>query len=237
MYLYKNIKSNKLVILTVDQDKYEKIYPLGYQPQQSTKKDNDNNDNNDPAIRNQLLNAILKSSPVESVVDTDIFAVMAKRRSTRKFKDKPVETSKIDKIIAAADTAPTAGNFQGFEIFYVKDPNKKKALIQACNNQKYVNAPVVFVFCKNPNRVKFNFPDDILKKFAIQDATLAAGYSQLAAQALGLSSIWIGMLDEKKVMDIIKTDLIPSSVLCVGYPEKQKYPKPRRNLKDLVHVS
>ena len=207
----------------------EKIYPLGYEPQETPDVVDDN-------VRNNLLDFILKSGPTE-VVDTDLFAVMAKRRSTRKFSDKPVETTKIDKIIAAADTAPTAGNFQGFEIFYVKSPKKKKLLVEACNKQPYVDAPVVLIFCKNPSRVKFDFPDYILKKFAIQDATLAAGYSQLAAQALGLSSIWIGMFDEQKVMDIIGTDLVPSSVLCIGYPEQTKFPKPRRNLKDLVHVT
>jgi FMN reductase [NAD(P)H] len=177
----------------------EKIYPLGYEPQETPDVVDDN-------VRNNLLDFILKSGPSE-VVDTDLFAVMAKRRSTRKFTDKPVETTKIDKIIAAADTAPTAGNFQGFEIFYVKSPEKKKLLVEACNKQPYVDAPVVLIFCKNPSRVKFDFPDYILKKFAIQDATLAAGYSQLAAQALGLSSIWIGMFDEQKVMDILGTDL------------------------------
>ena len=208
-------------------DKVEKIYPAGYEPKVEIKED--------PSIRNQLLNQILTVSPTE-FVDTDLFTVMSKRRSTRKFSDKIVETEKIDKIIAAADTAPTAGNFQGFEIFYVKSPEKKKALVDACNKQPYVDAPVVLVFCKNPSRVKLDFPEYVLKKFAIQDATLAAGYSQLAAQALGLSSIWIGMLDEQKVMDIIDTDLIPSSVLCIGYPEQKKFPKPRRNLKELVHV-
>ena len=187
-------------------------------------------------IPNQLLDFVLRSD-ASKVVDTDLFSVMSKRRSTRKFLDKPVETAKIDKIIAAADTAPTAGNYQGFEIFYVKSPEKKKQLIEACNNQPYVNAPVVLVFCKNPSRVKFDFPEYVLKKFAIQDATLAAGYSQLAAQALGLSSIWIGMFDEQKVMDVIGTDLVPSSVLCIGYPKQTKFPKPRRNLKDLVHVT
>ena len=211
------------------ENKGEKIYPLGYEPQETPDVVDDN-------VRNNLLDFILKSGPTE-VVDTDLFAVMAKRRSTRKFSDKPVETTKIDKIIAAADTAPTAGNFQGFEIFYVKSPKKKKLLVEACNKQPYVDAPVVLIFCKNPSRVKFDFSDDILKKFAIQDATLAAGYSQLAAQALGLSSIWIGMFDEQKVMDIIETDLVPSSVLCIGYPEQTKFPKPRRNLKDLVHVT
>ena len=206
----------------------EKIYPLGYEPKSTP-------ESKDSDVRNQLLNSILKSAPTETV-DTDLFAVMRKRRSTRKFLDKPVETTKIDKIIAAADTAPTAGNYQGFEIFYVKSIEKKKHLVSACNNQPYVNAPVVFVFCKNPSRVKFDFDEYILAKFAIQDATLAAGYSQLAAQALGLSSIWIGMFDEQKVMDILETDLIPSSVLCIGYPKQTKFPKPRRNLKDLVHV-
>ncbi len=207
----------------------EHTYPQGYTPQDIPVSD-------DPNVKNQILDFILHSTPAE-VVDTDLFAVMAKRRSTRKFSDKPVETTKIDKIIAAADTAPTAGNYQGFEIFYLKSPEKKKLLVEACNNQPYVNAPVVLIFCKNPSRVKFDFSDYILKKFAIQDATLAAGYSQLAAQALGLSSIWIGMFDEQKIMDIIETDLVPSSVLCVGYPEQTKFPKPRRNLKDLVHVT
>ncbi len=182
----------------------DKIYPQGYEPQETP-------ESSDHDVRNQLLDFILHSGPSgpsgptvpSEVVDTDLFAVMAKRRSTRKFSDKPVETTKIDKIIAAADTAPTAGNYQGFEIFYVRNPEKKKLLVEACNKQPYVDAPVVLIFCKNPSRVKFDFPDYVLKKFAIQDATLAAGYSQLAAQALGLSSIWIGMFYEQKVMDII----------------------------------
>ena len=212
-----------------DDDKREVIYPIGYEPESLP-------ESPDPEVRNQLLDFILKSGPTE-IIDTDLFAVMAKRRSTRKFLDKPVETTKIDKIIAAADTAPTAGNYQGFEIFYVRSLEKKKLLVDACNKQPYVDAPVVLVFCKNPSRVKFDFSEYILKKFAIQDATLAAGYSQLAAQALGLSSIWIGMFDEQKVMDILGTDLVPSSILCIGYPKQTKFPKPRRNLKDLVHVS
>ena len=211
----------------MDSEKVEKIYPSGYEPKIEIKEES--------KVRNQLLNEILKTPPTE-FVNTDLFTVMSKRRSTRKFSDKFVETEKIDKIIAAADTAPTAGNFQGFEIFYVKSPEKKQQLIEACNGQPYVNAPVVLVFCKNPTRVKLDFPEYVLKKFAIQDATLAAAYSQLAAQALGLSSIWIGMINEEKVMKVIGTDLIPSSVLCIGYPKQKKFPKPRRNLKDLVHV-
>jgi nitroreductase len=87
----------------------------------------------------------------------------------------------------------------------------------------------------NPDRVKMNFPPNILKKFSLQDATLAAAYSQLAAHALGLSSIWIGMLDEEKVMHAIGTPLLPSSILSIGYPQKMLQPKPKRNLIELIH--
>jgi nitroreductase len=80
-----------------------------------------------------------------------------------------------------------------------------------------------------------SFPLEIIKKFSQQDATLAAAYSQLAAHALGLSSIWIGRIDENDVMQAIGTDMVPSSILCIGYPIKMLQPKPKRILKDLIH--
>jgi nitroreductase len=86
----------------------------------------------------------------------------------------------------------------------------------------------------NPSRVKLNFPSDVIKKFSVQDATLAAAYAQLAAHALGLSSIWIGMIDEAKAMQALGTDLVPSSILCLGYPFKMLQPKPKRNVAELI---
>jgi len=145
------------------------------------------------------------SHDVVDIVQTNIFNVMLNRRSQRKFENKKVEEWKLEKLVEAA------------------------------NNQPYVNAPVVLVFCMNPKRVKLNFPTETIRKFSQQDATLAAAYSQLAAHALGLSSIWIGMLDENKLMEILRTDLSPSSILCLGYPVKMLVPKPKRNLKDLIH--
>src|SRR3954454_4880882 len=165
---------------------------------------------------------------VDDALQTNIFNTMLSRRSQRKFENKQVEDSKVEMILAAADTAPTAGGFQGFEIYYVKNPGIKLKLVDAANKQPYVNAPVVLVFCMNPDRVKMNFPLNILRKFSLQDATLAAAYSQLAAHALGLSSIWIGMLDKEKVMHAIGTTLLPSSILSIGYPQKMLQPKPKR---------
>lgn len=172
---------------------------------------------------------------VDDVLQTNLFNVMLNRRSQRKFEDKEVEDWKLEMIFAAADTAPTAGGFQGFEIFRVKNPEVKLKLAEAANRQPYVNAPVVLVFCMDPSRVKMNFPPEIIRKFSVQDATLAAAYAQLAAHALGLSSVWIGMVDEKKAMQALGTDLVPSSILCLGYPQKMLQPKPKRNLVDLIH--
>jgi FMN reductase [NAD(P)H] len=175
------------------------------------------------------------SHDVEDIVQTNLFNVMLNRRSQRKFENRDVEEWKLEMIFAAADTAPTAGGFQGFEIYHIKNQEVKNKLVLAANNQPYVNAPVVLVFCMNPDRVKLNFAPDKIRKFSQQDATLAAAYSQLAAHALGLSSIWIGMLDENRVREVLGTDLFPSSILCVGYPIKMLVPKPKRNLKDLIH--
>lgn len=172
---------------------------------------------------------------IDDVLQTNIFNVMLNRRSQRKFEEREVEDWKLDMIFAAADTAPTAGGFQGFEIYHVKHPEAKQKLVGAANKQPYVNAPVVLVFCMNPLRVKLNFPAEIIRKFSAQDATLAAAYAQLSAHALGLSSIWIGMFSEQEVMNILGTDLVPSCILCVGYPFKMLQPKPKRSLKELIH--
>ena len=175
------------------------------------------------------------SHDVADIVQTNIFNVMLNRRSQRKFENRDVEEWKLEMIFAAADTAPTAGGFQGFEIYHIKSQEIKNKLVEAANNQPYVNAPVVLVFCMNPKRIKLNFPPETIRKFSQQDATLAAAYSQLAAHALGLSSIWIGMLDENKIREVLSTELSPSSILCTGYPVKMLVPKPKRNLKDLIH--
>jgi len=202
-------------------------WPKGYEPKEDSEEDF--------STRLGLLSNILKERP-EKKMNTDIFKVMATRRSTRKFSKNPVEKWKIDKILAAADTAPTAGNFQGFEIFYISDIKIKDALVKAANNQPYVNTPLVLVFCMNPSRIKLDFSQKVIMKFSIQDATLAAAYSQLASSALGLSSIWIGMFDEEKVKEIIGTELRPTSILCIGYPIKKRPAKLRRKLKELIHV-
>ncbi len=196
-----------------------------------------NTSKNNP--KKSLIEAILSSEPEkirQDLTPTDIFRVFSTRRSTRKFEKTKVEDWKVDKILSAADVAPTAGNFQGFQVYLIKNKKTKEALVEAANKQPYVDAPVVLVFCTEPSRVKLKFPPEILEKFSLQDATIAAAFSLLSASGVGLSTIWIGMFDEEKVKKILGTELRPSSILCIGYPDKKKPPKSRRKLKDLIKV-
>ena len=221
----------------------KQFYPSVWIREDKEKKEGQQTPHNDDSKRQttkqSLLHAILHSEPEkidQSLSESDVFRIFATRRSTRKFTKDKIEDWKLDKILAAADTAPTAGNFQGLKIFYVKNDTTKEALVEAANKQPYVNAPAVLVFCMDPSRVKLKFPPSILEKFSMQDATLAASYAQIAAAGLGLSSIWIGMIDEEKIKSILGTDLRPSSILCIGYPDKKRPPKSRRKLKELIEV-
>ena len=126
-----------------------------------------------------------QNQDVEEVLQTNIFNIMLQRRSQRKFENREIEDWKLEMIFAAADTAPTAGGFQGFEIFHIKTPQIKVELVKASNNQPYVNAPVVLVFCMNPNRIKMSFPTEIIKKFSQQDATLAGWIFSTSRTCLG----------------------------------------------------
>ena len=46
----------------------------------------------------------------------DFFTLIETRRSVRLYHDTPVEPEKLQKILQAANIAPSAGNLQGYEI-------------------------------------------------------------------------------------------------------------------------
>ncbi|MFN7181896.1 MAG: nitroreductase family protein, partial [Planctomycetota bacterium] len=74
------------------------------------------------------------------------------------------------------------------------------------------------------------------KLYAIQDATIACAYAQLAITALGLGSVWVGAFDEKKVKQILNLpkELKPIAILPIGYPNEQPKITSRRKLEDII---
>ena len=129
--------------------------------------------------------------------------------------------------------SPSAKGLQNFKIFVVEDIKKKEKLVKATHDQEYVNSSLVLVFCTDSKKIKFMGARGE-KLLAVQDATIAASYAQLAATALGLSSVWVGHFKEREVAKVLKTKLRPVVILPIGYANEKPKPKKNKKMKDLI---
>jgi nitroreductase len=168
----------------------------------------------------------------------DFFQVIDVRHSMRSYLETPIEEAKLLRILEAANRAPSAGNLQAYEIFVVRKLEQRQALAQAADGQAFLaEAPVVLVFCANPDRSAEWYKKRGVELYAGQDATIACTFAMLAATALGLSTVWVGAFREADVRLVagIPKELRPVALLPVGYASREPRNNPRRSLKDLVH--
>ena len=166
----------------------------------------------------------------------EFFEVIQERQSVRAYTAQAVEPAKVQAILDAANRAPSAGNKQAYEIFAVTLPEALRALAQG--RAYFEVIPLALVFCAHPARSAEKFGERGARVYCVQDATIACAYAQLAATALGLSSVWIGRFDEDIVRRAIgaSADLLPVAILPIGYAAETPEIKPRRALEDLVHA-
>lgn len=167
----------------------------------------------------------------------DLFKAIAERRSVRAFRDDPISPELVEKILAAANQAPSAGNLQAYEIILVTRKPIKEALARAALDQNFIiEAPVVLAFVTNPRRSSLNYGQRGEVLYCLQDATIACAYAQLAATALGLASVWVGAYHDRAVREILglPPESQPAALLPIGYPAEEPPATPRRSLKDLV---
>ncbi len=170
--------------------------------------------------------------------EKSFFELLSKRRSIRSFKEEPVEESKLNKILEACDLAPSSGGLQTFEIYQVENKQKRKQLSAAAKDQTFVaQAPLLLVFCANPSRSVERFGKKS-ELFSVQDATLATAYAQLATHVMGLSTVWVGNFDEKRVSEILNLPHghRPVAMLPIGYRNEEPQEKSTRGFKNLLHV-
>lgn len=169
-------------------------------------------------------------------VEMDLFEVIAKRRSIRAFQGRPIEPEKLQAILEAARQAPSAGNLQAYVIYQVTDPARRRALAQAADQEFIAQAPVVLVFCAHPARSAVKYGPRGERLYALQDATIAAAYAQLAAAALGLGSVWVGAFADGAVARALDlpAGLWPIALLPIGYPAEAPTPPARRPLAEIV---
>ena len=166
------------------------------------------------------------------------FDLLKKRRSIRAFKTERVNDSKLNKILQACNMAPSAAGLQAFEIYQVKNKEIKKSLVGAAMDQVFISeAPLLLVFCANPTRSVERFGERS-NLFSVQDASIATAYAQLTTYALGLSTVWVGAFDEKKVSEILRLPegQKPIAILPIGYGNEKPKEKLTRGIKDLLHT-
>jgi nitroreductase len=167
----------------------------------------------------------------------EFFDLIQKRHSIRAYSSKRIEEEKLNRIMDAISSAPSAGNVQAYEVFVVKSEVKRKALAKAAFNQDFViQAPVLLVFFADPQRSSVRYGSRGKALYSVQDATIAATFAMLAAVDLGLSTVWLGAFNDDEVAEIFATkSLHPVAILPVGYPAEEPEVTSRRPLEDLFH--
>ena len=168
----------------------------------------------------------------------DFFETVRHRHSIRHYQpDQPVEEAKLHAILEMACAAPSAGDLQSYRIAVVRDAAHREALAQAADRQDFLReAPVCLVFSADPERAETEFGPRGRDLYALQDATIAAAYAQLAVVAAGLGSTWVGQFNGEEVAGIVGTGtgVRPIALLSIGYPAELPQETPRRPLDDIV---
>lgn len=155
------------------------------------------------------------------------------RISVRKYQPKPVEPEKIEQLLRAAMAAPSARNQQPWE-FYVVTNREKIEQLAACSPYagftKY--APVLIVSTYHI--------DCAVPAFSQIDLSIANENLWLAADALGLGGVWIGIAPIQERMQAVEQVLqLPKeqrafSIFAVGYPAESR-PQQDRYDKNRIH--
>ena len=164
--------------------------------------------------------------------------VIATRRSVRAYERRNVETAKLRAILEAASAAPSAGNLQSWRVAVVEAAPARRRLAAAAHGQDFLaNAPVLLIFCADARRSEAGYGQRGARLFAVQDATVAAAYAQLAAASLGLGSCWVGAFDGGQVSAALEqpeAGLRPVAILAIGYAAEHLERPRRRPIEELI---
>jgi len=171
----------------------------------------------------------------------DFFEVVETRRSIRRFMDKPVEEDKLQAILEAVRQAPSWANLQCWRFIVVKDPAVKEKISEISYVESFfapkgykanpskkglAEAPVIIVACADPSQSGTIWG----QSYYMTDMGIAAQNLMLAARALGLGTVFVGVFDEEKIhsMLAIPPNIRVVGLFPVGYPLEEKASGPAR---------
>ncbi|MFC7756020.1 nitroreductase family protein [Tsukamurella soli] len=173
-------------------------------------------------------------------------------RSVRSFLDSPVGDDELTAIVAAAQSAATSSNLQAWSVIAVRDPRRRARLAQLVGDQDAVRqAPLFLVWLADLGRAArlaealdspLEAPEYLESTIlGFVDAALAAQNAALAAESLGLGTVFVGAV--RNHPDRIADELhLPDRVfaafgLAVGVPDPDEAAgvKPRLPQRAVLH--
>jgi nitroreductase len=168
-------------------------------------------------------------------------SLIEKRRSIRRYQEKPVAAEMVDVMVEAALRSPSSRGFNPWEFIVVKDRTLLEKLSRAKpHGASFLkNAPLGIVVCADPEKC------DVW----IEDASIASIFIHLAAESIGLGSCWIQI--RKRMYNDTKTaqeyvcellnipqNLNVESIVAVGYPAEKKAPHQKAELQyEKIHAN
>ncbi len=164
----------------------------------------------------------------------EVIASLLQHRSVRGYKQDPVPSGTLEMLVAAAQSAPTSSNMQTWSVVAVTDPAAKAALAKVAGNQAHIEqCPLFLVWVADLSRLERlgkavgqtleGLP--YLETFLVAalDAAIAAQNAIVAAESIGLATVYIGALRNDMAAVSALLDLPPGAAgvvgLCVGYAD------------------
>lgn len=157
----------------------------------------------------------------------DFLQVIEKRKSVRKYSDRPVEREILDAIVKVAQTAPSSRNSKSSAFMIIEDRDTLDALSQM---RDYGASPL-----KNAQAAIVVMGDTSKTDLWVDNCAISATFVQLAVTAMDLVSCWVhcngrprlkaepeGAKAEDYVSELLglKEGLRPYCVVAIGYPEE-----------------
>lgn len=158
-------------------------------------------------------------------------------RSVRAYLSDALPSHTLETLVAAAQSAATSSNLQTWSVVAVEDPARKDQLAQLAGNQTHIRqCPLFLVWLADLARLHQLAADrgstaaglDYLELFvtAVIDAALAAQNATVAAESLGLGTVYIGGIRNRPEA-VAETLQLPPHLfavfgLCIGYPDPAK---------------
>lgn len=187
-------------------------------------------------------------------VEIELNDVVRRRRMVRDFDGRPIDPDVLDRIVANALRAPSAGFAQGFDLLVLQGPAETSRFWKASpatdrSRQRWpgmANAPVIVtLFCdEGAYRRRFDEPDKtsgMQVPWWIVDSAFAAMLLLLSAVDAGLGAAFFGVNDPAGVRREfgVPRGREPIGAIALGHPRDPRpsasAARPRRPAESVVH--